>query len=92
MNDKPTRTIDSYGIEQWELNGKIHRDDGPAIIFNSSERRWYQNGQLHREDGPAIEDNGIKSWWFRDRWSKVRSQEEFEALLPILKIGEVIDE
>ena len=26
----------------------LHREDGPAIIFNSGEEKWYLSGQLHR--------------------------------------------
>jgi hypothetical protein len=50
------------GSKEWHLNGKLHREDGPAIegvIGNE----WYVNDKLHREDGPAIEwHNGYKEW------------------------------
>lgn len=40
------------------LNGKVHRDDGPAMIHYDTEgkvwaQEWYCNGMAHREDGPA---------------------------------------
>jgi hypothetical protein len=60
--------------EEWYLNGKLHREDGPSY------QRWYKDGQkeyerwrlndkLHREDGPAIQywySNGQKKYenWF----------------------------
>ena len=49
------------------LNGKLHREDGPAYEKASGEtKRWYINGKLHREDGPAIEDKYCKEWYLND--------------------------
>ncbi len=46
------------------LNGKFHREDGPAVEYPSGEKRWYLHGELHREDGPAIEyPSGNKRWY-----------------------------
>ena|ERR1700691_169452 len=36
------------------LNGKLHREDGPAITYPNSRKEYFINGKLHREDGPAI--------------------------------------
>lgn len=36
-------------------NGKIHREDGPAIEWRNGNKHWCLNGCLHRTDGPAIE-------------------------------------
>jgi hypothetical protein len=41
-------------IKRWYKNGKIHRDDGPAIITSNGAQHWYQNGELHKDDGPAL--------------------------------------
>lgn len=30
-------------------NGKLHRDDGPAIIHPDGRQFWYRNGQRRRE-------------------------------------------
>lgn len=35
------------------LNGKIHREDGPAIIYEDESEKYYINGELHRDNGPA---------------------------------------
>jgi endo-1,4-beta-mannosidase len=52
------------GTKFWYLNGKRHREDGPATEWASGNKAWYLNGKLHREDGPAIEDaNGYKAWF-----------------------------
>ena len=57
-----TVRIFESGIKAWYVNGKLHREDGPAlegVIGNE----WYVNGDLHREDGPAIEwFTGYKEW------------------------------
>ena len=41
------------------INGKLHRLNGPAIIWYNKDgdigiEEYYKNDQLHREDGPAI--------------------------------------
>ena len=41
------------GEEHYTLNGRLHREDGPALI-RRDEERWYRRGKLHREDGPAV--------------------------------------
>jgi hypothetical protein len=51
------------GRKAWFLNGKRHREDGPAIEWANGDKAWFLNGKLHREDGPAFEySNGDKSW------------------------------
>jgi hypothetical protein len=51
-------------IEYRNQSGELHREDGPAIEWNSGTKVWYLNGLLHREDGPAREfSNGTKVWW-----------------------------
>jgi len=62
-NKKLTLIEYANGNKEWYLNGKLHREDGPASIINGN-KKWYLNGKLHREDGPAIEyANGDKSWY-----------------------------
>jgi hypothetical protein len=54
------------GDKFWYLNGKLHREDGPAVEDSDGNKFWYLNGQLHREDGPAIEwANGNKCWYIK---------------------------
>ena len=49
-------------------DGKKHREDGPAIVFENSDKNWYINGLRHREDGPAIEwSSGYKVWCIRGK-------------------------
>ena len=51
------------GKKEWFLNGKLHREDGPAMEQADGSKRWFLHGNLHREDGPAVEyANGTKEW------------------------------
>jgi len=46
------------------INGKFHREDGPAIEWSNGDKEWFKNGKRHREDGPAVEwFNEDKEWW-----------------------------
>jgi hypothetical protein len=63
-----TVTVYANGNKRWYLNGKLHREDGPAIEYANGEKRWYINDKHHREDGPAIEYvNGEKHWYVNDK-------------------------
>jgi len=50
---KITYKVDVYGNgdKYWYLNGKRHREDGPAIEFTDSDfKAWYLNGVAHTEE------------------------------------------
>jgi len=54
--------------EWFNLDGKRHRVDGPAIEWADGDKEWYQNDKLHREDGPAIErPDGSTEWYVNDK-------------------------
>jgi hypothetical protein len=54
--------------KKWRVNGKFHREDGPAVIRANGNKEWWVNGKRHREDGPAIERaNGTKEWWLNGK-------------------------
>jgi hypothetical protein len=56
------------GNKDWFLNGKLHREDGPAVEYSDGGKDWFLNGKLHREDGPAVEySNGDKYWFLNDK-------------------------
>jgi hypothetical protein len=56
------------GDQEWYLNGKLHREDGPAVIWASGRQVWHLNGKLHREDGPAvIWASGRQAWYLNDK-------------------------
>ena len=67
MNKPKCKTLPD-GTKEWYLNGKLHREDGPAVEYSDGSKQWYLNGKLHREDGPAAEyPDGTKYWWFNDK-------------------------
>ena len=58
------REMDLDGTQCYYLNGKLHREDGPALAIPYVKKAWYLNGKLHRIDGPAEEwDWGTKYWY-----------------------------
>jgi len=68
LTNKPVMDVDWYGNKFWYLNGKLHREDGPAIEWADGNKRWYLNGKYHREDGPAVEcTNGTKHWYLNGK-------------------------
>ena len=56
-------TVDQRATK-WKLNGKLHREDGPACERANGDKIWYINAKLHRDDGPAIESVAGNKFWF----------------------------
>ncbi len=76
--------VDHFGTKHWYLDGKHHREDGPAIEWAYGSRFWYFNGKLHREDGPAAEyANGEKVWFLNDKRLYCKTNEEFLKLMKL---------
>ena len=78
----------SNGTKEWHLNGKLHREDGPAIEWANGTKYWHLNDKLHREDGPAVEhSNGDKLWFLngkpfsKEGWFEQLTEEQQEKLL-----------
>ena len=60
--------VDSYGTKRWYLNGKRHRENGPACVWADGSEEWFLNGKLHRENGPAIKwSDGIEEWYLNGK-------------------------
>ena len=60
--------IAKNGAKRWYKNGRLHREDGPAIEYADGTKAWYFYGEMHREGGPAYEGvNGHKEWWSLDK-------------------------
>ena len=59
------------------VNGKLHREDGPAAEGINGYKGWFINGKRHRLDGAAIElVNGTKFYYIEDK--RYDTKEEFE--------------
>jgi len=62
---KDGKHIDDKSIIRYYKNGKLHREEGPSVIYPDNSKFWYINGRCHREDYPAMEyGNGDKSWYY----------------------------
>jgi len=60
--------VDKDGSKRWYKDGKLHREDGPAIERANGGRYWYKDGKRHRENGPAIERaNDEKQWYLNGK-------------------------
>jgi (2Fe-2S) ferredoxin len=79
---KPVCTTYHDGRQCWYMNGKLHREDGPAVIDPYGTQVWLLNGKRHREDGPAvIYTDGSQYWYMNDKeitklvsnWAKERN-------------------
>jgi len=45
MKDKPELTVLYDRTHKWHIDGKLHREDGPAVISDNGEKAWYLNGK-----------------------------------------------
>jgi hypothetical protein len=82
---KQGRYINSAGTEHWYINGELHREDGPAVIFPDGRGFWYLNGKLHREDGPAITFSTGTEYWFLNG-------KEVDPMIVLIQEVEALDE
>jgi len=59
-------TINEEGDKEWRVDGKLHREDGPAIKYRNGAESWYKDGILHRKNGPALTYNNDddKEWYY----------------------------
>ena len=82
-NDYKEYTVRVYKDKtEWLLNGKLHREDGPAVEGADGSKSWLLNGKLHREDGPAVECvDGTKSWWLNGiEYTEIEWKKEIKKL------------
>jgi hypothetical protein len=48
------------GHKDWYLNGKYHREDGPAVERADGYKAWYLNGTEYTEAGWKAKLNPVK--------------------------------
>ena len=51
------------GTEIWFVNKRLHREDGPAIIYRDGCQEWWVNGIRHNQNGPAVIWARTEEWW-----------------------------
>jgi hypothetical protein len=73
MTEEPKHIIRPNGTQEWYLNGKLHREGGPAYEgSHNSCQEWWLHGERHRLDGPAQiygigTDLVVQEWWVHDQ-------------------------
>ena len=89
MIEYTVRVYDN-GNKYWYLNGKLHREDGPAYEGASGTKAWYLNGKLHREDGPAMEyANGDKYWCLNDKEVTEKEHKRMTSKVVEMTVAEI---
>jgi hypothetical protein len=65
-------TVKVYAFyTEWYHNGKLHREDGPAIEYANGDKSWWRNGIRYTEEaflaktkktcaGKIVEIDGVK--------------------------------
>ena len=43
---KPEMKIDAKGTKEWVFNGRLHREDGPAVEWYNGTKEWILSGRL----------------------------------------------
>jgi len=72
-------------IRYFDEKNKLHREDGPAVIYPDGYQKWYYNNKLHRFGGPAvIYPDGRKEWWLNGK--KIRKR-DFKSVALIKVLG-----
>jgi hypothetical protein len=52
------------GTRVWHLDGRLHREDGPAVQYSDGGAIWFRCGKCHRDGGPAfILADGGRLWY-----------------------------
>ena len=57
------------GEKYWYKNGKLHREDGPAVI-NKTIKYWYNDGKLQSVE----HDNGYRSLYKDGKFIKTEGE------------------
>lgn len=66
----------------WMLDGKIHGEGFPAVIWKCGTKEWRNKGILHRLNGPAIEYfYGEKEYWLNG--AMYSEEQYYEKLNPV---------
>lgn len=76
---KTVKSVDRDGNVRWKLlDGRLHREDGPAVEYVNGSKYWWFNGERHREDGPAVIRPGESEEWYLN---DLRHREDGPAII-----------
>jgi hypothetical protein len=60
--------IQTNSYQVWRRNGKLHREDGPAVVYESGAQEYWLDDKRHCVEGPAIIwANGSQEWWYEGK-------------------------
>lgn len=80
--------VDDYGHQRWFKFGKLHREDGPAVIHPDGTQVWCQLDKLHRIDGPAVtRSDGTCSYYMNDKYL---TKNEWEELIMLTNLKNIL--
>jgi hypothetical protein len=58
------KAVTIFGEVCYFKDGRLHRENGPAITHLNGSYKWCLNGEKHRIDGPAVYSKDmVKEWW-----------------------------
>jgi hypothetical protein len=80
MKNEPELKILPDGSRAWYLNGKLHRQDGPAVESPNGYREWCLNGEQFKDCGRFLKALG-----------KTVSEKRFKEIKNLLEVREVMD-
>ncbi len=60
--------VDYLGDKSYHLNGKLHREGGPAVENLNGYKAYFIYGERHNESGPAVEfPDGKKEYYINGK-------------------------
>ena len=65
-DDGPAMENPKDGTKIWFIDGKYHRENGPAIESGDGPKQWYIHGMRHCKDGPAYIGKFETKWYQYD--------------------------
>lgn len=65
-----TGVVLQQDYKSWFVDGKYHREDGPALIWRSGRREWWIKDRRHRKNGPAIVDKNYRAWYVNGQFHR----------------------
>ena len=57
-----TVKVEYNGDTFWYINGKLHREDGPAVEWANGSKEWYLNGGELTEEQHKIQTSPVKDY------------------------------
>ena len=75
----------SDGTNIYITDGRLHREDGPALETSDGTSYYFINGALHRDNGPAIHSADPKLCHWYKHGIRIPSQERTRSLITELR-------